>query len=68
MLADTGYFSADNGEACCGQKIEPLIAMGRDSHPVPLAERLAPDAPEPETANPVAKMACKLKTKAGKAR
>ena len=68
LLADTGYFSADNVEACCEQKIEPLIAMGRDRHHVPLAERLAPDAPEPKTDDPVAKMAWKLKTKAGKAR
>lgn len=68
LLADTGYFSADNVEACCGRKIDPLIAMGRDSHHVPLAERLAPDAPEPQTDDPVAKMAWKLKTKAGKAR
>ncbi len=68
LLADSGYFSADNVEACCGQKIEPLIALGRDSHHVPLAERLAPDAPAPQTDAPVAKMAWKLKTKAGKAR
>jgi transposase len=68
LLADTGYFSADNVEACCAQKIEPLIAMGRGSHHVPLVERLAPDAAEPETDDPVAKMAWKLKTKAGKAR
>ena len=68
LLADSGYFSADNVKACDEQKIEPLIAMGRDSHHVPLAERLAPDAPEPETDDPVAKMAWKLKTKAGKAR
>ena len=68
LLADTGYFSADNVEACCGQHIEPLIAMGRDSHHVALAERLAPDATEPETDDPVAKMAWKLRTKAGKAR
>lgn len=42
--------------------------MGCDSHHVPLEERLAPDAPEPESADPVRKMAWKLKTKAGKAR
>ena len=68
LLADTGYFSADNVQACCDQKIEPLIAMGRESHHVPLAERLAPDAPEPETTDPVETMAWKLKTKEGKAR
>ena len=68
LLADTGYFSADNVQACCDQKIEPLIAMGRDRHHLPLAERLAPEAPEPDTTDPVAKMAWRLKTKAGKAR
>jgi transposase len=68
LLADTGYFSADNVKACCKQQLEPLIAMGRDSHHVPLAERLAPEAAEPDTDDPVATMAWKLKTKAGKAR
>lgn len=68
LLADTGYFSADNVKACAGQQIEPLIAMGRDRHHVPWAERLASDAPEPETEDPVAKMAWMLKTKDGKAR
>lgn len=68
LLADTGYFSGDNVNACCGQNIEPLIAMGRDSHHVALEERLAKDAPEPETDNPVKKMAWYLKTKEGKTR
>jgi hypothetical protein len=63
LLADTGYFSADNIRACCDQKIEPLIAMGCDSHHVPLVERLAPDAPEPKTTDPVEKMAWEFKTK-----
>jgi len=68
LLADTGYFSSGNVQACCDRTIEPLIAVGRESHHVPLAERLAPDAPEPETADPLEKMAWKLKTKDGKAR
>jgi hypothetical protein len=68
LLADSGYFSADNVEACHRQKIEPLIALGRDRHHRPLVERLAPDPPEPETDDPVEKMAWRLKTKAGKAR
>jgi hypothetical protein len=68
LLADTGYFSIGNVQICCDRKIEPLIAMGREGHHVPLAERLAPDAPEPETADPVEKMAWYLKTKEGKAR
>lgn len=68
LLADTGYFSAANVRACGEQHIEPLIAMGRDSHHAPLAERLAPDAPEPDTDDPVVKMAWYLKTREGKAR
>jgi transposase len=68
LLADTGYFSADNVKTCSEQQIEPLIAMGRDSHHLPLVERLAKDAPEPETDDPLEKMAWYLKTKEGKAR
>jgi transposase len=68
LLADTGYFSADNVKTCSEQGIEPLIAMGRDSHHLPLAERLAEDAPAPETDDPLENMAWYLKTKEGKAR
>ena len=68
LLADTGYFSADNVKICNEQQIEPLIAMGRDSHHLPLLERLANDTPEPETDDPAEKMAWYLKTKEGKAR
>src|ERR1019366_2620457 len=32
LLADSGYFSAANVEACDGAGIEPLIAMGRQPH------------------------------------
>ncbi len=68
LLADTGYFSAANVRACGEQNIEPLIAMGRDSHHEPLVERLAPDAVEPDSDDPVVKMAWYLKTREGKAR
>lgn len=68
LLADTGYFSADNVKTCSEQGIEPLIAMGRDSHHLPLAERLAEDTPAPETDDPLENMAWYLKTKEGKAR
>lgn len=68
LLADTGYFSADNVKTCSNQRIEPLIAMGRDSHHLPLAERLAEDAPAPETDDPLETMAWYLKTKEGRAR
>lgn len=68
LLADTGYFSAANVRACVEQHIEPLIAMGRDSHHRPLAERLASDAAELDSDDPVVKMAWYLKTREGKAR
>jgi transposase len=67
LLADNGYFSKDNIQACVEQKITPLIALGREAHHLPLAERLTPDAPEPESDDPLVKMAWKLKTQSGRA-
>ena len=51
LLADTGYFSAANVAACDKAGIEPLIAMGRQPHHPPLAERFqaAPEAPQDPT-------------------
>jgi len=67
LLADTGYFSAANVAACEKAGIEPLIAMGRQPHHPPLAERFeaAPEAPQDPT--PVEAMAHRLRTKAGRA-
>src|SRR5271165_3928298 len=45
LLADTGYFSAANVAVCEKAGIEPLIAIGRQPHHPPLAERFAA-APE----------------------
>ena len=42
LLADTGYFSADNVEACDKAGVTPVIAMGRQPHHPPLSERFAP--------------------------
>ena len=67
MLADTGYCSQANVQHCHAHHIEPLLAMGRDSHQLPILERFAPDAPEPESEDPVVKMAHRLKTQAGRA-
>ncbi|WAK00448.1 IS1182 family transposase [Methylobacter sp. YRD-M1] len=67
LLADNGYFSKDNIHACVEQKITPLIALGREAHHLPLAERLTPDTPEPESDDPLVKMAWKLKTQSGRA-
>ncbi len=66
LLADNGYFSQANVEACVAQEITPLIAAGRESHHLPLAERLAVDQAPPETADPVIKMVHELKTRKGR--
>ena len=69
-LMDNGYCSAANVTACAAQEIEPLIALGREAHHLTLDERFGPDAPEPEpdTDDPVKKMAWRLKTQEGRAR
>jgi transposase len=66
LLADTGYFSQANVQACVGHDIEPLLAMKREAHHMPVLERFAADAPAPETDDEVAKMAHRLSTKAGR--
>jgi transposase len=67
MLADTGYYSQANVEHCHAHNIEPMLAMGRDLHHLPIQERFGPDAPAPDSDEPVLKMAHRLKTKAGRA-
>jgi transposase len=67
LLADTGYFSEANVNACAAAGIDPLIAQGRQSHYPPLAERTAADPPAPENPTPVEAMTHRLQTKAGKA-
>ncbi len=49
LLADTGYFSAANVQACESRLIEPMLAMKRESHHIPVLERFAADAPVPES-------------------
>lgn len=66
LLADTGYFSAANVQACVAQEIEPMLSMKRQSHHIPVLERFASDAPAPETDDPVVKMAHRLGTQAGR--
>jgi len=67
LLADSGYFSAANVEACDGAGIEPLIAMGRQPHHPPLAERFAKAPLAPDNPTPVEAMAHRLKTPEGRA-
>jgi transposase len=66
LLADSGYFSAANVDACANAGIEPLIAMGRQTHYPPLGERLAQTPPLPENPTPVEAMVHRLKTPEGK--
>jgi transposase len=67
LLADTGYFSAGNVEACEKAGVEPVIAMGRQPHHPPLSERFAPAPEPPKDPTPVEAMAHRLKTPAGRA-
>src|SRR4051812_3036467 len=64
LLADTGYFSAANVQACGAASIEPLIALGREAHHPSLSERFAeaPSAPD----DPTAVEAHRLKTLEGR--
>jgi Transposase DDE domain len=66
LLADTGYFSAANVEACAAAGIEPLIAMGRQPHHPPLTDRFETAPPAPKNPTPVEAMAHRLRTPEGK--
>ena len=66
LLADTGYCSEANVQACVAADIDPLIALGRQPHHPPLAERFAPDPPPPEQPTPLEAMAHRLQTREGK--
>ena len=67
ILADTGYFSADNVAQCEMAEVTPYIASGRDTHNQPLANRQAPAPELPVDADPVARVKHSLKTPEGKA-
>jgi len=66
LLADTGYFSAGNVAACEAAGIEPLIAVGRQPHHPPLAERFEKTPCAPDNPTPVEAMAHRLKTPEGR--
>jgi IS5 family transposase len=69
VLADAGYCSKANVEACVQQHVEPLIAMRREQHHLPLEQRFAPDAKPPcVDADSMMWMAWVLSTKLGRAR
>lgn len=66
LLADNGYFSQNNVKACAEHGITPLIALGREAHHLPIAQRLQPDAPEPQADDPFVRMTHQLKTQSGR--
>jgi transposase len=68
LLADVGYFSEANVNACAAAGIEPVIAMGREAHYLPLDERFVEDPAPPQDPTPVEAMRHRLQTKQGKAR
>ena len=65
LLADSGYFSEANVEACAAAGIAPLIPQGRQTHYPPLGERLAKAPPAPEHPTPLQTMVHRLKTPEG---
>jgi len=67
LLADTGYFSAANVDACHAAGITPLIAMVREEHHPDWHERFTEPDPLPPTATHVEQLRHALKTKAGRA-
>jgi transposase len=67
LLADTGYFSAANVNACVVNGIEPMIAMKREAHHLPVLERFTEPPPLAADADAVDTMAHRLKTKRGRA-
>lgn len=67
LLADTGYFSQANVEACIGSDIQPSLAVARDQHHPCVFDRFAPDTPAPDTEDPVALMKHQLTTQSGRA-
>jgi transposase len=68
LLADNGYYSESNVNACAAAGIEPVIAMGREAHHPSLSERFADDPPIPENPTPLEAMNHLLQTKEGKKR
>jgi transposase len=68
LLADNGYFSEGNVNACAAGGIAPVIATGREAHHPSLEERHAPAPPAPKDPTPLEAMRHRLQTPAGKQR
>ncbi len=66
LLADNGYFSEGNVNACAAAGIDPVIAMGCEAHHPTLDERFAAAPPPPQDPTPLEAMDHRLKTPEGK--
>jgi len=62
LLADNGYFSESNVNACAAAGVDPVIAMGREAHHPPLEERFAAPPQPPQDPTPLEAMGHRLKT------
>ena len=67
LLADSGYFSEANVDACAAAGIAPLIAPGRERHHPSWKDRFAEAPPAPEEPTAVQAMAHRLATPEGRA-
>ena len=67
LVADAGYFSAQNVAMCLEKKREPLIAVNRESHHLSWQARHTEPAVLPMGATQVEVMSHRLKTKEGRA-
>ena len=67
LLADAGYFSADNVEKCESNHMVPYIAAERQQHNELLQDRFTEPDPLTDPADPVTEMKHRLRTLAGKA-
>ena len=67
MVADTGYCSASNAEACEQQNVIPLLACGREAHhPSPEARFADAGEAPPAIASSMERMQHRIKTTEGK--
>lgn len=66
LLADNGYFSDANVMLCTAAQIDPMIALGRQSHYPSLSERFVEAPPAPDNPTPLEAMSHRLQTPAGK--
>lgn len=67
LLTDNGYYSEDNVDLCTQEGIEPLIALGRESHHLSWRERFGEPPPLAPGASATEAMSHRLKTREGRA-